>query len=77
MIYALDQLRIINADYLESVKKNNQTIQNLHGNVILQNNDLTLFTEDANFYHKTDEFHLINNVVMIKEKDIRIQIMKW
>ena len=33
-IYANNQLRIINADYLESINKNNQNIQKLHGNVI-------------------------------------------
>jgi len=69
LIYANDQLRIINADYLESANKNNQTIQHLHGNVILQNNNLTLYTEDARFYPEADEFHLYNNVIMIKDED--------
>ena len=68
-IFANDQLRIINADYLESINKNNQNIQKLHGNVILKSNDLFLYTQDANYYPDINEFHLINDVIMIKNND--------
>ena len=69
LISASEKLEIINADYLESFKEKNQTIQKLHGNVILQSKNLKLFTEDANYYPDINEFHLINGVVMIKEND--------
>ena len=64
-----DKLKIINADYLESYKKNNQTIQKLHGNVILQNNEIMLYTEDATFYKDINQFHLVNGVKMINNLD--------
>ncbi len=69
LISASEKLEIINADYLESFKEKNQTIQKLHGNVILQSKNLKLFTEDANYYPDINEFHLINGVLMVKEND--------
>ena len=68
-IFANDKLQIINADYLESFTENNQTVQKLHGNVILKSKNLTLYTEDANFYPDINQFHLINGVMMLKDND--------
>ena len=69
IIFGSNKLEIINADYLENFSKNNQTIQKLYGNVVLKTDDITLFTENANFYKDLNEFHLNDGVTMIKDDD--------
>ena len=69
IIFGNNKLEIINADYLENFSKNNQTIQKLYGNVVLKTDDITLFTENANFYKDLNEFHLNDGVTMIKDDD--------
>lgn len=66
------RLRIVEADYLESNTKNGELVQQLHGNVILQRGNITLFTEDANYYKDKKEFHLIGGVMMVEEFDTLI-----
>ena len=62
-------LRIIEADYLESKSINGVIVQQLHGNVVLQRGEITLYTENADYYKEKKEFHLTGGVVMIEEYD--------
>ena len=66
------RLRIVEADYLESKSINGEVVQKLHGNVILQRGNITLFTEDANYYKEKKEFYLIGGVMMVEESDTLI-----
>ena len=64
-----NRLRIINADYLESNETPNGIVQKLYGNVILETDKIRLFTNMANYYNNSKEFHLLNNVKMIENAD--------
>ena len=62
-------LRIIKADYLENKIINNEQVQQLYGDVILQRNDIYLYTKKANYYKNIREFHLEGDVMMIQGFD--------
>ncbi len=64
-----DRLRIIQADLMQSHQIEYQPVMELTGNVILQKNNLFLFTEKATNYTKINIFELSGRVTMIEDED--------
>lgn len=61
LLFADERLRLIQADLLENVTKNGNSVQILTGDVIFKKGDLTLFCDKANYTEKTGQGFLIGN----------------
>ena len=64
-----DRLRIIQADLMESRQVKSQSVTELTGNVILQKNNLFLYTDKATNYANANVFKLSGPVTMIDSSD--------
>ena len=60
-LFADERLRLIQADVLENVIKNGNSVQILTGDVVFEKGELTLSCDLAHFTEKTGQGFLIGN----------------